>query len=88
MVKLNDSPASPRVWKFKSRELENLYTWSIMIVEFDKDLPLAKDLATNGFEGIELELRFPSEFPQSPPFCRIVSPRMLRFMEGGGGHGI
>jgi hypothetical protein len=42
MIKINDSPASPRVWKFKSRELENMYTWSVLVVEFDKELTLGK----------------------------------------------
>jgi ubiquitin-conjugating enzyme E2 Q len=86
MMKINDSQISPRVWTFKTRELENLYVWSVKIVEFDSGLMLAKDLVKNGYNGVELELRFPAEFPVSPPFIRVVSPRLLRFMEGGGGH--
>ncbi|WVR06740.1 hypothetical protein IAU60_003775 [Kwoniella sp. DSM 27419] len=36
--------------------------------------------------SIITELRFPATFPHSPPFMRILHPRMLPFMLGGGGN--
>jgi ubiquitin-conjugating enzyme E2 Q len=39
-----------------------------------------------GVTSIVLELRFGSDYPYSPPFVRVVRPRFLPFLEGGGGH--
>jgi ubiquitin-conjugating enzyme E2 Q len=36
--------------------------------------------------SIIFEIRFPPEFPNSPPFFRIITPRFLPFIQGGGGH--
>jgi len=36
--------------------------------------------------SIIFEIRFPPTFPNSPPFFRIITPRFLPFMHGGGGH--
>ena len=36
--------------------------------------------------SIVMEIRFPPAFPNSPPFFRIISPRFLPFIDGGGGH--
>jgi ubiquitin-conjugating enzyme E2 Q len=33
-----------------------------------------------------LEIRFPKEYPHSPPFIRVIRPRFLPFIQGGGGH--
>ena len=32
------------------------------------------------------EIRFPPSFPNAPPFFRIIKPRFLPFIQGGGGH--
>ena len=36
--------------------------------------------------SIIFEIRFPPSFPLAPPFFRIVTPRFLPFIQGGGGH--
>lgn len=36
--------------------------------------------------SIIMEIRFPPTFPNAPPFFRIISPRFLPFIQGGGGH--
>jgi len=36
--------------------------------------------------SIIFEIRFPPDFPLSPPFFRIITPRFLPFIHGGGGH--
>lgn len=33
-----------------------------------------------------MEIRFGESFPLAPPFCRVVYPRFLPFIQGGGGH--
>ena len=39
-----------------------------------------------GVDSIVLEIRFGRDFPMSPPFVRVIRPRFLSFLEGGGGH--
>ena len=36
--------------------------------------------------SIIFEIRFPPSFPLAPPFFRIITPRFLPFIQGGGGH--
>lgn len=33
-----------------------------------------------------MEIRFSENFPLAPPFIRVVYPRLLPFIQGGGGH--
>src|SRR5206468_3647065 len=53
---------------------------------FDSSLPLAQDMKRVSITSIVLEVRFPGDFPISPPFVRVVRPRFLPFLSGGGGH--
>jgi ubiquitin-conjugating enzyme E2 Q len=39
-----------------------------------------------GITSVVLELRFGKDYPHSPPFVRVIRPRFLPFMNGGGGH--
>jgi ubiquitin-conjugating enzyme E2 Q len=39
-----------------------------------------------GVNSLLMEIRFSDNFPLSPPFFRIVHPRFLPFIRGGGGH--
>jgi ubiquitin-conjugating enzyme E2 Q len=36
--------------------------------------------------SLVFEVRFPPTFPHAPPFFRILQPRLLPFIQGGGGH--
>lgn len=36
--------------------------------------------------SLVFEIRFPQSYPHSPPFFRILKPRFLPFIQGGGGH--
>jgi len=49
-------------------------------------LPLAVDLAMAGLDGMTFEVRFPPHYPAAPPFVRLLAPRMVRWLHGGGGH--
>jgi ubiquitin-conjugating enzyme E2 Q len=39
-----------------------------------------------GINSVVFEIRFLPSFPLSPPFFRIIKPRFLPFIRGGGGH--
>lgn len=65
---------------------DNLFQWIVELHSFDKNLPLAKDMAKNNINSLLFEIRFPPTFPHSPPFFRLIKPRLLPFLQGGGGH--
>ncbi|KAF9266711.1 hypothetical protein L218DRAFT_895759 [Marasmius fiardii PR-910] len=65
---------------------DNLFQWIVEMHTFDESLPIAKDLKREGVNSVIFEIRFPPDFPLSPPFFRIITPRFLPFIHGGGGH--
>lgn len=65
---------------------DNLFQWIVEMHSFDPKLPIAKDLKDKKLNSIVFEIRFPPAFPISPPFFRIITPRFLPFIQGGGGH--
>jgi ubiquitin-conjugating enzyme E2 Q len=73
-------------WYMDFDDISNLYQWIVQLHSFDPTLPLAKDMKTAGVTSVVLELRFGPDYPYSPPFVRVVRPRFLPFIEGGGGH--
>ncbi|KAK0740940.1 hypothetical protein B0T18DRAFT_393660 [Schizothecium vesticola] len=73
-------------WYLHAEAVTNLFQWIAELHSFDASLPLAKDMKALGIRSIVLEIRFPGDFPMSPPFVRVVRPRFLPFFMGGGGH--
>jgi ubiquitin-conjugating enzyme E2 Q len=73
-------------WYIDFESVTNLFQWIVQLHSFDPSLPLAEDLKKAGLTSVVLELRFGADFPFSPPFVRVIRPRFLPFMEGGGGH--
>lgn len=71
-------------WYVHLENIENMYQWIVELHTFDPELPLAKDMKKAGITSIVLEVRFGRDFPFSPPFVRVVRPRFLPFMNGGG----
>jgi ubiquitin-conjugating enzyme E2 Q len=69
-----------------TEQTDNLFQWIVQLHSFDKELPLAKDMERDGCSSIVLELRFGPSYPLAPPFVRVIRPRFVPFMEGGGGH--
>ncbi|EJD40876.1 hypothetical protein AURDEDRAFT_115746 [Auricularia subglabra TFB-10046 SS5] len=65
---------------------DNLFQWMVEMHSFDPELPLAIDMKAKGVNSLLFEIRFPSSFPHAPPFFRIIKPRLLPFIQGGGGH--
>ena len=51
------------------------FEWKIFMYGFDKDAPITQDMETFGIKEIELEIKFPQNYPFSPPFLRVVRPR-------------
>lgn len=64
---------------------DSLYEWHVRLHHVDPDSPLAKDMAEQNFSHILLNLNFPDNFPFSPPFMRVVEPRIEKgfVMDGG-----
>lgn len=60
---------------------DNLYQWIVELHSFDKDFPIAKDMAQRRVNSLVFEIRFPPSFPHAPPFFRILKPRFLPFMQ-------
>ncbi|KAM3069277.1 hypothetical protein ACMFMG_010784 [Clarireedia jacksonii] len=73
-------------WYIDENLVDNIYQWIVELHSFDPSLPLSKDLKAAGLTSVVLEIRFGKDYPHSPPFVRVVRPRFLAFMAGGGGH--
>ncbi|KAF8641742.1 hypothetical protein AX16_009819 [Volvariella volvacea WC 439] len=65
---------------------DNLFQWIVEMHSFDPSIPIAQDMKRNNVNSLIFEIRFPPTFPNSPPFFRIITPRFLPFIQGGGGH--
>jgi ubiquitin-conjugating enzyme E2 Q len=73
-------------WYVNSDHINNMYQWIVELHSFDPKLPLSIDMKAKDIKSIVLELRFTSNFPYAPPFVRVIRPRFLPFLQGGGGH--
>jgi len=54
---------------------DNFFIWDVKIFKFDGDFPIAKDMQKYNIKEIHMEIIFPQQYPFSPPFVRIVTPR-------------
>ncbi|KAK6342802.1 hypothetical protein TWF718_008189 [Orbilia javanica] len=87
LLKIQDStPLHELGWYTNPDHFDNVYQWIVELHTFDPELPLAKDMKSQGVKSVVLELRFGANFPTTPPFVRVIKPRFLPFMNGGGGH--
>lgn len=80
------TPSHELGWYIDASLINNVYQWIVELHSFEADLPLAKDMKSAGYTSIVLEIRFGKEYPFSPPFVRVIRPRFLPFLSGGGGH--
>ncbi|KAL8793832.1 MAG: hypothetical protein Q9195_003557 [Heterodermia aff. obscurata] len=86
-LKIQDStPAHELGWYIDRDLISNVYQWIVELHSFEPRLPLAQDMRARDLKSIVLELRFGASYPMSPPFVRVIRPRFLSFMQGGGGH--
>ena len=58
---------------------DSLYEWNIMLFSVDPESELHQDMKDLNVSHILLNLSFPDNFPFSPPFMRVVRPKI----EGG-----
>lgn len=54
---------------------KDAYLWKVFITKYDETYPIGQDMKKYKIKEIELEMRFPSNYPFSPPFIRIITPR-------------
>ena len=86
-LKVQDTyPAHELGWYIDPELVNNVYQWIVELHSFETHLPLAKDLKSKGIKSVVMEIRFGKDYPMSPPFVRVIRPRFLSFMQGGGGH--
>lgn len=64
---------------------DNMYEWNIKLLTVDSDSELARDMKETNTPYILLNMCFPDNFPFSPPFMRVISPKIEKgfVMEGG-----
>ncbi|KAL1585073.1 hypothetical protein WHR41_06418 [Cladosporium halotolerans] len=90
-VQSSTDPASLG-WHIDFAKIENVYQWIVELHSFhtfsvdDKPIPLVADMKKAGTASVVLEVRFGPDFPYSPPYIRVIRPRFLPFLQGGGGH--
>ncbi|DAA74358.1 TPA_exp: putative Ubiquitin conjugating enzyme [Trichophyton benhamiae CBS 112371] len=82
----DNEPLADLGWYIDPNLVSNVYQWIVELHSFDPSLPLSKDMAKAGIKSVVLEVRFPQQYPMSPPFVRVIRPRFLGFQQGGGGH--
>ncbi|EFE39482.1 ubiquitin conjugating enzyme, putative [Trichophyton verrucosum HKI 0517] len=82
----DNEPLADLGWYIDPNLVNNVYQWIVELHSFDPSLPLSKDMAKAGIKSVVLEVRFPQQYPMSPPFVRVIRPRFLGFQQGGGGH--
>lgn len=80
------TPLSKLGWYINFDAVTNMFQWIVELHSFDLSIPLAQDMKKADVTSIVMEFRFGKDFPMSPPFIRVVRPRFLLFMRGGGGH--
>lgn len=55
---------------------DNLFEWNVKLHQVDKDSALWQDMKETNTEYILLNVTFPDNFPFSPPFMRVLTPRL------------
>lgn len=90
LQKVLDTSALPDLgWYIDTEKIENVYQWIVELHSFhviDPKLPLVADMKKMKLKSIVLEIRFNKDFPFTPPYVRVIRPRFLTRMQGGGGH--
>lgn len=85
-TQLSTTVGQERYWTLDLSRLDNLYTWYFSLSSFDPDIPLSADMRSYGINSVQLEVKFGPQHPHSPPFVRIIKPRFMQWINGGGGH--
>jgi len=57
----------------------NILTWWIYTRHFDPDAKIVTEMKKRDIKDIIFEIKFPDDYPMSPPFIRLVNPRFKPF---------
>jgi ubiquitin-conjugating enzyme E2 Q len=57
---------------------DSMDLWTIKLFQFDEESNLSKDMRVLNIDHIQLEMKFPDQYPFEPPFVRVVRPRFKR----------
>ncbi|KAI0025086.1 hypothetical protein F4780DRAFT_412148 [Xylariomycetidae sp. FL0641] len=82
----SSTPIHELGWYIDFDKISNMFQWIVEFHSFEPTLPLARDMRAADISSIVLEVRLLRGFPLSPPFVRVIRPRFLPFVSGGGGH--
>jgi len=66
---------------------DNIYKWRVNFLGRQQPIALSNSFSQNETFNIEVEVLFPPDYPQRPPFLWIVQPRILtssKFITVGG----
>lgn len=63
---------------------DDISRWRISLFNFPPTMELYKQMLYHGIPAIELEINFWADYPNSPPFVRVVHPILKPFLSGGG----
>ncbi|KAJ4306920.1 hypothetical protein N0V88_000292 [Collariella sp. IMI 366227] len=74
-------------WYIDCAAVTNLFQWIVQLHSFDPTLPLAQDMKAAGVTAVVLEVRFPADFPFSPPFDYGVAEALEAFVRAARMHG-
>lgn len=85
-LRVQEDPPHELGWYIDPNLITNVYQWIVELHSFEDHLPFARDMKSKGLTSIVIEIRFGKDYPISPPFVRVIRPRFLSFMAGGGGH--
>jgi ubiquitin-protein ligase len=55
----------------------NMYIWDVFINKFEGNIELQQSLDHLKIPHIKLEIRFPDNYPVTPPYIRVVTPRFV-----------
>ena len=61
--------------KDENTGLPDLYHWHVKLGPFQKEDNLYGELEQRGMDHVLLDLQFPFDYPNSPPFVRVIRPR-------------
>lgn len=88
----SSTPAVELGWYIDTDKIENVYQWIVELHSFHifenkgKKLPLSEDMKKRKITSIVLEVNFNKDYPFTPPYVRVIRPRFLSLVQGGGGH--
>ena len=85
-LQMSTNAGDQRYWTLDLSKLDDLYTWYFTLGTFDPDIPLSRDMRRFNIKAIHIQVKFGPQHPDTPPFVRIIKPRFMQWMNGGGGH--